>query len=62
MTIDQGYLHALLEHPETNISMPGIEPGPPASQASKELFEQLMLFLFGTSTDRSYFYVYVYNN
>jgi hypothetical protein len=33
---DQGYLHPLLllEHPKTNMSRPGIEPGSPASQAS----------------------------
>ncbi len=32
--LDQGHLHPLLEHPETNMSRPGIEPGPPASGAS----------------------------
>jgi hypothetical protein len=31
---DQGHLHPLLEHPETNMSRPGIEPVPLASQAS----------------------------
>jgi hypothetical protein len=31
--LDQGHLHPLLEHPETNMSRPGNEPGPPASQA-----------------------------
>jgi hypothetical protein len=31
---DQGHLNPLLEHPETNMSRQGIEPGPPASQAS----------------------------
>jgi hypothetical protein len=34
-----------------NMSRPRIEPGPSASQARcKELFEQLMMLLFGTST------------
>jgi hypothetical protein len=28
--LDQGHLHPLQEHPETNKSRPGIEPGPPA--------------------------------
>jgi hypothetical protein len=35
------------------MSLPGIELGPPASQASissKEIFEQLLQLLFGTST------------
>ncbi len=48
--LDQGHLHPLLKHPETNMYRLGIEPGLPASQASKELFEQLMLLLHGTST------------
>jgi hypothetical protein len=50
--LDQGYLHPLLEHPETNMSRPGIDPGPPASEAitSKELSEQPDKKLFGTST------------
>jgi hypothetical protein len=30
--LDQGHLHPLLEHPETNISWPEIESGSPASQ------------------------------
>ncbi len=32
--LDKGNLHPLLEHPETNMSLPGIKPGSPASQAS----------------------------
>jgi hypothetical protein len=32
--LDQDHLHPLREHTETNMSRPGIEPGPPASQAS----------------------------
>jgi hypothetical protein len=40
--LDQGHLHPLLEHPETNMSRPGIKPGPPGEYSSKELFEQLM--------------------
>jgi hypothetical protein len=36
--LDQGHFHPLLEHPETNKSRPGIEPGPPpAPQASRAL-------------------------
>ncbi len=35
--LDQGHLHPLLEHPETNMSRPGVEPEPPASQASHSL-------------------------
>ncbi len=35
--LDQGHLHSLLEHPETNMSRPGVEPEPPASQASHSL-------------------------
>jgi hypothetical protein len=31
--LDQGHLHPLLEHPETNMSRPGIECASPASQA-----------------------------
>jgi hypothetical protein len=31
---DEGHLHPLPKHHETNMSHPGIEPGPPASQAS----------------------------
>ncbi len=42
--LDQGHLHPLLEHPETNMSRPGIEPRSPALRRSgysnKELFEQ----------------------
>jgi hypothetical protein len=49
---DQGHLHPLLEHPETNISQPGIEPGLANTLASKELLEQLMLLPFGTFTWR----------
>jgi hypothetical protein len=42
--LDQGHLHSLPEHPETYISLPGIEHGLPASQhCSKELFEQLAI-------------------
>jgi hypothetical protein len=49
--LDQGHLHPLLEHPETNMSRPGIEPVPPVAQTSTlELFEQLLLLLFRTST------------
>jgi hypothetical protein len=47
---DQGHLHPLLEHPKTNISQPGIEPGLSNTLASKELLEQLMLLPFETST------------
>jgi hypothetical protein len=32
--LDQGNLHSLLEHPETNMSWPGIKPVSPAPQAS----------------------------
>ncbi len=32
--LDQGHLHPPLEHPETNMPRPGIEPVSPASQAS----------------------------
>jgi hypothetical protein len=32
--LDLGHLYFLLEHPETNMSRPEIEPGWPASQAS----------------------------
>jgi hypothetical protein len=32
--LDQGHLHPLLKHPETNMSRLGIEPRPPASQAT----------------------------
>ncbi len=32
--LDQGHLHPLLGHPETNMTKPGIEPEPPTSQAS----------------------------
>ncbi len=32
--LDLGHLHSLLEHPETNMSWPGIIPVSPASQAS----------------------------
>ncbi len=51
--LDQGHLHPLLEHHETNMSRPGIEPEPPGAtgeHSSKELFKQLLLLLFGTST------------
>jgi hypothetical protein len=53
MKLDQGHFHPFLEHPETNLSWPGIEPGQSASQcehSNKELFEQLMLLLLGTYT------------
>jgi hypothetical protein len=40
--LDEGHLHPLLEQSETNMSRPGIEPGPPrweaSMRASKELF------------------------
>jgi hypothetical protein len=51
--LDQGHLHPLLEHSETNKSRPEIEPGVACvigEHSSKELLEQLMLLLFGTST------------
>ncbi len=59
--LNHGHLHPLIEHPETNISRPVIEPGPPALHASnlsiiKELFERIMLLLFGTSTIFILFY------
>ncbi len=42
--LDQRHLHPLPEHPETHLSLPGIEPGLPASQySSKELFEKLAI-------------------
>ncbi len=53
--LDQGHLNPLLEHPKTNMSRPGIEPWPPGEHSSKELFEQLMLLLFGTSTASIFF-------
>jgi hypothetical protein len=43
--LDQGHLHPLLEHPETNMSRPDIEPGSHAGKHSKELFEQLLYVL-----------------
>jgi hypothetical protein len=51
--LDQGHLHPLLQHPQTNMSSPGIEPRAAcvtSEHASKDLFEQLMLQLFGSST------------
>jgi hypothetical protein len=49
--LDQGHLHPLLERPEANLSRPGIEPAFFAGEhSSKELFEQLNLLLFVTST------------
>jgi hypothetical protein len=51
--LDQGLLHPLLEHPETNMSRPGIEPGPPASHAIKEPFEHRIVcvnIIFFSST------------
>ncbi len=51
--LDQGHPHPLLEHPETNMSRPGIEPRTACvtgEHSSKELFEQLMPLLFVTST------------
>ncbi len=36
--LDLGHLHPLQEHPETNMSRPGIEPGPPASQAFRTAY------------------------
>jgi hypothetical protein len=61
--LDQDHLHPLLEHPETNLSRPGIEPRPPTSQKCKGLLEQLMLLQFGTSTLLLFFifYSYFYN-
>ncbi len=38
--LDQGNLHPLLEHPETNMSLPGIKPGSPASQASTWIYRE----------------------
>ncbi len=42
--LDHGHLHPLLEHRETNMSRPGIEPGSPVAgkYSSKELFEQIL--------------------
>jgi hypothetical protein len=43
--LDLVHLHRLLEHLETNMSRPGIDPRSPASQggySGKELFEQLV--------------------
>ncbi len=51
--LDHGHLHPLLEPPETNMSRPGIEPRAACFtgvHSSKELFEQPMPLLFGTST------------
>jgi hypothetical protein len=45
--LDQGHLHPLLEHLETNMSWLGIKPGPSASPASI-LFEQLILLRTST--------------
>jgi hypothetical protein len=42
--LDQGHLYPLPEHPETYISLPGIEHGLLASQcSSKGLIEQLAI-------------------
>ncbi len=48
--LDRGYLLPLLEHPETNMSWPGIELGSLARRQALaiQLFEQLILLLFGT--------------
>jgi hypothetical protein len=46
--LDQGHLHPLLEHLLGRQSNPGRRVT--SHHSSKELFEQLLLFPFGTST------------
>jgi hypothetical protein len=40
--LDQGHLHPLLEHPETNMSRPGIEQASQASNLAKSYSNSLL--------------------
>jgi hypothetical protein len=57
--LGQCHLYPLLEHPETNIIFSVGNQTRAAcvtgEHSSKELFEQLMLLLFGTSTNINFF-------
>ncbi len=54
--LDQGHVYSLLEHPDTNMSRPGIEPSRlrrrrVPTYSSKELISQMLSCLFGISIE-----------
>jgi hypothetical protein len=61
-TLDQGSHHPLVKYLETDMSRPAIEVHrTPATfvavgHSTNELASQLLIYLFGTSTDKCYFF------
>ncbi len=63
--LDQGgHIHPLLEHPETNMSWPGIEPGSPASQASTlaKSYSNSLLNCYSEPLQSLVYSLYAYND